>query len=118
MYYSSINAMVEDKILSEKNRISNMEKIIKLKEPKNLLENYISKMNNQLELMYQNINIRINKKNNRFENIKKIFLEKEILQILRKGFIIIQNDKKEIINSVSQFKEHKNKEKKLIFHDW
>ena len=117
MYYSSINAMVEDKILSEKNRICNMEKIIKLKEPKNLLENYISKMNNQLELIYQNIYGRINRKKDRFENIKKIFLEKEILQILRKGFIIIQNDKKEIINSVSQFKEHKNKEKKLIFHD-
>ena len=63
----------------------------------------------------ENIRGKLVRKNDKIDNIKKELYEKEILQILRKGFIIVQNDKEEIINSVSQFKAEK--EKKLIFHD-
>ena len=125
LYYGSIYNIIEERIKKDKIKVGNLNNMLKLKEPENIIKGTIDKMENSMKILYENIKNKILWNKDKIVSVKKELKEKEIKNILKKGFVLIldnsdninnsNNNEGKIISSVSQF--NSSKRKRLIFHD-
>lgn len=102
-----LNLAVKGTIENKRSRLEILNKNLQLNDPKNIIINEILKVDNFREKLDRKINNRINNEKQKLAGLNALLSAHNPLNVLNKGYSIIENENGEIITSSHQLSEEK-----------